>query len=92
MICSAQAILLVAVLALASTWKYNNPYAEPLLYMDNAKTIEQYIDHFNYNSKATFKQRYYVWKSDKYKDGGPAFLYIGGEDSLNGIENPSWTT
>jgi hypothetical protein len=85
-------MLLAVVLALTSAWEYNNPYAEPFLYMDDALTIDQDIDHFNYNSKATFKQRYYVLKSEGYKAGGPAFLYIGGEGPLNGIKNPSWTT
>lgn len=50
-------------------------------------TIDQSIDHFpdedQYlpHTNATFKQRY-VFDSSYYKPGGPVFLYIGGETSL----------
>lgn len=50
-------------------------------------TIDQPIDHFpddaqyEPHTNATFKQRY-VYDSTYYKPGGPVFLYIGGETSL----------
>ncbi|TID15117.1 hypothetical protein E6O75_ATG08370 [Venturia nashicola] len=50
-------------------------------------TIDQPIDHFPGSSKyaphtnATFKQRY-VFDASYYKSGGPVYLYIGGETSL----------
>src|ERR1700760_700985 len=47
------------------------------------------IDHFPEKSeyephpKGTFKQRY-IFDDTHYKPGGPVFLYIGGETSLEG--------
>jgi hypothetical protein len=52
--------------------------------------IDQPIDHLNYNSHATFKQRYYVL-NDFYTPGGPAYLYICGEAECRGISNTSYT-
>jgi hypothetical protein len=52
--------------------------------------INQIIDHLNYNSGATFRQRYYVL-DDFYVPGGPAYLYICGESECKGISNTSWT-
>lgn len=50
-------------------------------------TIDQPIDHFPNEARyephtnATFKQRY-VYDSTYYKAGGPVFLYISGETSV----------
>ncbi|KAJ9081910.1 Thymus-specific serine protease [Entomophthora muscae] len=43
--------------------------------------FDQKVDHFSPNTSTTFQQRYYV-NDVYYKDGGPAFIYIGGESAL----------
>ncbi|KAI1179941.1 peptidase S28 [Nemania sp. FL0916] len=51
--------------------------------------FDQTIDHFPHSpryaphAKGTFKQRYYV-ETSYYKPGGPVFLYLGGEGSIEG--------
>ncbi|KAK3907644.1 Putative serine protease K12H4.7 [Frankliniella fusca] len=45
---------------------------------------EQVVDHFNPIDKRVWKQRYFA-RTDLYEEGGPAFIYIGGE----GQEDPS---
>jgi serine protease 16 len=44
--------------------------------------FNQTLDHANPHSKKVFQQRYYI-NSENYKEGGPVFLYIGGESELN---------
>ncbi|XP_052130437.1 putative serine protease K12H4.7 isoform X1 [Frankliniella occidentalis] len=39
---------------------------------------EQVLDHFNPIDKRVWKQRYFA-RDDLYEEGGPAFIYIGGE-------------
>ncbi|KAK3907645.1 Putative serine protease K12H4.7 [Frankliniella fusca] len=39
---------------------------------------EQILDHFNPIDKRVWKQRYFA-RADLYEEGGPAFIYIGGE-------------
>ncbi|KAF2774000.1 extracelular serine carboxypeptidase-like protein [Teratosphaeria nubilosa] len=54
--------------------------------------FDQLIDHFPDSSRyvphtnATFKQRY-VFDATYYKPGGPVFLYIGGETSVESRES-----
>ncbi len=74
-------LLFVVLLFIQTTinWEYNNPYN----LLTSAATvkqdwIDQVIDHFNYNSDQTFKQRFYALE-DYYRPGGPAYLYICGE-------------
>lgn len=83
------AVVLMVCLAVQG-WEYNNPYrtAAPSAVIQD--WIDQPIDHLNYNSQASFKQRYYVL-NDYYSPGGPAYLYICGEAECRGISNTSWT-
>lgn len=80
--------LLFLLPAIISAWEYNNPYRMAVGNAVMQDWIDQPIDHFNYYSKATFKQRYYVL-SDFYTVGGPAYLYICGEAECKGISNVS---
>lgn len=49
------------MLALSLAWEYNNPNRlTASLAAVKQDWIDQIIDHLNYNSRATFKQRYYV--------------------------------
>eukprot|EP01101_Sappina_pedata_P004309 TRINITY_DN1800_c0_g1_i1.p1 TRINITY_DN1800_c0_g1~~TRINITY_DN1800_c0_g1_i1.p1 ORF type:complete len:474 (+),score=164.89 TRINITY_DN1800_c0_g1_i1:137-1423(+) len=41
-------------------------------------TFDNLVDHFDSNNKATYKQRYLV-NDTYYKEGGPIFMYLGGE-------------
>lgn len=56
------AILLLSCLTtLSYAWEYNNPYRlTGSLAAVKQDWIDQPIDHLNYNSKATFRQRYYA--------------------------------
>ncbi|KAI1123531.1 peptidase S28 [Nemania abortiva] len=51
--------------------------------------FDQTIDHFPHSSRyvphatGTFKQRYFV-ETSYYKAGGPVFLFLGGEGSIDG--------
>ncbi|KAJ1523373.1 hypothetical protein ONE63_001240 [Megalurothrips usitatus] len=40
--------------------------------------LDQVLDHFNPVDKTTWKQRYFA-RTDLYEEGGPVFIYIGGE-------------
>lgn len=40
--------------------------------------LEQILDHFNPTDSRTWQQRYFR-RTDMYEDGGPVFIYIGGE-------------
>ncbi|XP_034232342.1 putative serine protease K12H4.7 [Thrips palmi] len=40
--------------------------------------VEQILDHFTVTDKRTWQQRYFK-RTDMYEDGGPVFIYIGGE-------------
>ncbi|XP_078287160.1 LOW QUALITY PROTEIN: thymus-specific serine protease [Rhinoraja longicauda] len=42
----------------------------------------QPMDHFNRQNNATYKQRYWVNRELWEPEGGPVFLYIGGEGAL----------
>ena len=54
-------LLLSCMLALSLAWEYNNPNRlTASLAAVKQDWIDQIIDHLNYNSRATFKQRYYV--------------------------------
>lgn len=70
---------------LRSTAELNRRQSSPSTY--TPYTIDQPIDHFpdsdryKPHTNATFKQRY-VFDSSYYKSGGPVFLYVGGETSL----------
>lgn len=46
------------------------------------QTIEQPLDHFEPSQK-TFEQRYWVNANYWRKQGGPVFLYIGGESQMS---------
>jgi len=83
-------LVLLSLAAMVSAWEYNNPYKTAAPQAVIQDWIDQPIDHLNYNSRVTFKQRYYVL-SDYYAAGGPAYLYICGEAECRGISNSSWT-
>ena len=69
--------IVTSLIVFAFGWNFNNPYEPEIANTAQQEWFSQIIDHFNYNSDATFQQRYYVL-SDYYKPGGPAFLYIAG--------------
>lgn len=85
----ANLALLLLLPAVISAWEYNNPYRMVVSSAAVQDWIDQPIDHFNYYSKDTFRQRYYIL-SDFYAAGGPAYLYICGEAECRGISNVSW--
>lgn len=54
-------LVLSCLIALSSAWEYNNPNRLTAnLAAVKQDWIDQPIDHLNYNSKATFRQRYYA--------------------------------
>lgn len=86
---ATSSLILLLVLSLTSCWEFNNPYLTAFPNAQTQEWLDQYIDHFNYNSNATFKQRYYIL-NDFYSAGGPAYLYICGEAECKGISNTTW--
>ncbi|ULU03218.1 hypothetical protein L5515_005502 [Caenorhabditis briggsae] len=52
-----------------------------------SSTFTQTLDHFDSSNTKTFQQRYYH-NNQWYKDGGPAFLMLGGE----GPESSYWVS
>ncbi|XP_051900016.1 thymus-specific serine protease [Pristis pectinata] len=67
---------------LLETWKSfvavgSGEYLEP-----SEEYFPQPLDHFNRQNKATYKQRYWVNTELWEPEGGPVFLYIGGEGGL----------
>ncbi|EGT48966.1 hypothetical protein CAEBREN_19097 [Caenorhabditis brenneri] len=52
-----------------------------------SSTFTQTLDHFDSSNGKTFQQRYYH-NNQWYKDGGPAFLMLGGE----GPESSYWVS
>eukprot|EP01156_Anaeramoeba_ignava_P006642 Anaeramoba_ignava/a349176_555.p1 GENE.a349176_555~~a349176_555.p1 ORF type:complete len:459 (-),score=88.92 a349176_555:119-1495(-) len=48
---------------------------------ENVFWFDQELDHFDFLSKETFRQRYYV-NDTNYVAGGPVFLFLGGEGEL----------
>jgi len=51
--------------------------------------FEQTLDHFQPTDTRTWQQRYYAFH-DFYESGGPVFLFIGGEGSLNEMPGGAW--
>jgi len=72
-------LLFSTLLILSLSWNYNNPFLKDFEPSNSLQQewLTQSIDHFNYNSKATFQQRYFIL-SDYYKAGGPVYVYICG--------------
>jgi hypothetical protein len=68
--------------------RFNEKYLEeslkgksPVPLPDYNQTLfwfDQVLDHFDYTSPKTWKQRYYVIDTFFDKDSGPVFLYICG--------------
>jgi len=46
------------------------------------KWFTQQLDHFNWQDKRTWQQRYFV-NDDSYTKGGPIFVQIGGEGAIS---------
>lgn len=74
-------ILILALLALASCWQFNNPFLQhqPADFQNQrVQLFDQLLDHFSYLPPQFWKQRYYV--TDTYFDPktGPVLLYICG--------------
>ncbi|CAD6187977.1 unnamed protein product [Caenorhabditis auriculariae] len=65
------------------------PIRDPSVQIDAAVagTFQQKLDHFDASNIGTFDQRYW-YNNQWYKDGGPAFLMLGGE----GPEDPYWVS
>lgn len=70
---------IVLLFTSAFAWQYNNPYATVSSTAVTLEWIDQIIDHFNYNSDATFKQRYYILNDYFKPSTGPVYLYICGQ-------------
>lgn len=85
------AIALLALMTAVHGWEYNNPYVSAVLSAQKQDWIDQYIDHYDYSSNRTFRQRYYVLDDFFNGNDGPAYLYICGEAECRGISNSSWT-
>ncbi|XP_020713996.1 putative serine protease K12H4.7 [Ceratitis capitata] len=50
----------------------------------STKTIEQKLDHFDSTNEKTWQMRY--MENDNYfKEGGPIFIYVGGEWSISSL-------
>ncbi len=62
------------------------PYTPPGVKLPPAQWIDQYLDHFDKNSKTTWKQRYFVNDTWWDKENGPIFILLGGE----GPDSPEW--
>ena len=83
-------LILLSIAFVSHSWEFNNPYSSHPVNTVKMDWIDQIIDHYNYNSNATFKQRYYVL-DDYYTTNGPVYLYICGQAECRGISNTSWT-
>ena len=70
-------LILLSIAFVSHSWEFNNPYSSHPVNTVKMDWIDQIIDHYNYNSNATFKQRYYVL-DDYYTTNGPVYLYICG--------------
>ncbi|XP_012156539.1 putative serine protease K12H4.7 [Ceratitis capitata] len=46
------------------------------------KTIEQKLDHFDVTNEETWQMRYMV-NDEYFKEGGPIFIYVGGEWTIS---------
>jgi len=83
--------LALALLALAQTQAFRGHlrHLPPPPSEKNGAPEEQYfdqvLDHFNAIDGRTWQQRFWV-NMDNYKEGGPAFIHIGGE----GEASPGW--
>ena len=53
--------------------------------------FSQIIDHYNYQSSATWQQRYFVYNTYFDPSVGPVILYICGEAECRGISDQSYT-
>lgn len=84
---------LLALLALAACWQFNNPFPQdaPAPQGQKVQLFDQILDHFSYLPPQFWKQRYYV--TDTYFDPktGPVLLYLCGEGICNGVSDQSWT-
>jgi len=86
--------LLVVFLAFTQVvqgWEYNNPFLTKAPSTQRLDWLDQYIDHYDYLSSSTFKQRFYII-DDFYKgNSAPIYLYICGEAECRGVSNTSYT-
>jgi len=83
-------LIILAILSLSIAWEYNNPYRMPQATAQQQQWIDQDIDHFDYSTSATFKQRYYILDDFYNHKNGPVYLYICGEAECRGVSNTSW--
>lgn len=74
MVCTLFYVLLIlGQFAIFNSLKYNEAF------------FTQVVDHFNYNTDLTFKQRYLY--SDEYWKNGPIVVYTGNEGDIVGFWN-----
>jgi dipeptidyl-peptidase-2 len=57
----------------------------PIVYDQKQFWVDQILDHYDYKSTKTFRQRYYVIDSFFNPKVGPVFIYICGEYVCNGV-------
>lgn len=57
----------------------------PLVYKQQEYWFDQVLDHFNYQTTTSWKQRYYAITDYFNPNVGPVLLYICGEYTCNGV-------
>ena len=86
-------LILALVISFCVGWEFHRtqmfPNEDTYTLQQSQYEFDQIIDHYNYQTSGTWKQRYFV-HSDYYNPAkGPIFLYICGEAECRGISDLS---
>jgi len=65
--------------------KHNQDAENPIVYEQKQFWFDQILDHYDYKTTKTWKQRYFVIDSYFNPSVGPVILFICGEYTCNGV-------